>query len=474
VAIQSEKRRSLKKRMILRIAALLLFLILFVFVYFPYSQGREAMDSLTKRARILNEMIAASLVAAVEFNDLQTMQNIINNVKVDSDLSFVTVISADKKTLVSINEGNIPKDMTKVQVKDTDIEYTEKIIISYTPVKSNTGNVIATTIMGFSLASIEQFKMINRLVTLVICLVMFVIGLWYTFIFSNQIVNPIVRISSMLKDVAEGEGDLTKKINIEGDDEIFELASWFNIFIGKIKGMITQVKDVSGNILDSSNNVNIAVKNIAEGMAQQAMSFDQITKTVQDIAGNSERANSIAINTKDETTIAQEAMKRNIESVTKIKESSGKIVDSVDFITDIADQTNLLALNAAIEAARAGEHGKGFAVVADEVRKLAEKSANSVTVISDIVRTSNTQIDDGVKYSVDAGKSMNEIITKIDHIAQALESISQATTEHAASMEENTALINNTSTRAQEIMTISDSMKDKSSKLNEMVSRFKT
>jgi methyl-accepting chemotaxis protein len=338
---------------------------------------------------------------------------------------------------------------------------------------NSTQELLSDVLIQYSILSSNSVSNI-QLFQVILFAFSILFSVYIVYLANKKIITPIVNISAMLKDVAEGEGDLTKKIEIVGKDEIFELASWFNIFISKISGIIVQIKETASNILESSNTINTSIKDIAEGMSQQAISFDQITKTVQDIANNSERSNSVVINTRDETITAQGAMKRNIESVTKIKESSGKIVDSVDFITDIADQTNLLALNAAIEAARAGEHGKGFAVVADEVRKLAEKSANSVKVISDIVKLSDIQIDDGVKYTVEAGKSMNEIITKIDFIAQALESISQATAEHASSMEENSVLVTNTSAKAKEIILISEAMKGKSYKLNEMVSRFKT
>jgi hypothetical protein len=160
-------KRSLKRKMITRISTLLLFIILFVFLYFPYMQGKEATEGLIKRARVLNEMIASSLVAAVEFNDSQTMQGVIKTVQVDSDLSFVAVVSPDKKVLVSINEKNIMKEITK-SVKDTEIETVDNTIVVYTPVKSNSGNIIATSVMGFRLTSIEQYKMVNRLVSLLI------------------------------------------------------------------------------------------------------------------------------------------------------------------------------------------------------------------------------------------------------------------------------------------------------------------
>ncbi len=228
-------------------------------------------------------------------------------------------------------------------------------------------------------------------------------GICLALIISRTITRPVNAAVLGLKDIAQGEGDLTKRLAVTGHDEVGELARWFNEFIDKLQGII---KDISGSVktLSSSSmdlsgiseHMAISIRNASEksktvsaateemsasmtsisaAMEQSAanttlvtMASEKIAATIGEIADNAEMARNIF----DEASRKAVNASENMEQLGHAAISIGKVIET---ITDISEQVNLLALNATIEAARAGEAGKGFAVVANEVKELAKQTA---------------------------------------------------------------------------------------------------
>jgi methyl-accepting chemotaxis protein len=252
------------------------------------------------------------------------------------------------------------------------------------------------------------------------------------------------------KDVAEGEGDLTKRIPITSKDEIGELASWFNVFLDKLQDMIQSVAGAAQQVGGASEEVSNTSRQITESSEKttaQASAVttvtDLVTQNLTTVATGAEQMSAmikeIAKNTNEAARIAGNAVKiaqQTNATVVKLGDSSAEIGQVVKVITSIAEQTNLLALNATIEAARAGEAGKGFAVVASEVKELAKQTARATEDISQKIQA--IQLD--TKGAVEAIGSIGGVIAQINDItntiATAVEEQSATTNEMSRNVSE--------------------------------------
>lgn len=346
----------------------------------------------------------------------------------------------------------------------------------------------------------EANSMRNYAIMLGIASILITLSIVYLLI--NNITKPIVKTTSMLKDISQGEGDLTKRLEVLGEDEIGELSSYFNSFIQKIQELISQVKDNAAVLAESSSQITLAmdesnrgiaemtdgISNIAESSQTNAdivshtnVQIGELTESAEKISYESgqtfessqmalESVNLGAQNIRevvDANSRVKEATTTVYESIGDLKISSDKVGDIVSMINAISEQTNLLALNASIEAARAGEHGRGFAVVADEVRKLAEESRSSseeiATLVKDIQKKAehaNIAIMEGqslVDKSVDKSNIINDhfesIMSTVYSMNQKIASISDLSKKQSEVAIEMNGSMQEISTSTQENVT---------------------
>ncbi|MFM5112631.1 methyl-accepting chemotaxis protein [Aeromonas hydrophila] len=264
---------------------------------------------------------------------------------------------------------------------------------------------------------------------------------------AHQIVAPIRAVVARLKDIASGEGDLTQRIELRRDDEIGELAKWFNSFLNKLQSTISQVIDtVAGTRASAEQAASVAERTSAGMQAQYqevdlvATAFEELSATALQVAGNANsavaaanQADAAAQEGKYVVADTQEAMRKLMAVISDAKPvvehlsaNSENINDILVVIQGIAEQTNLLALNAAIEAARAGEQGRGFAVVADEVRNLAGRTQNAIVEIQTLIGQLQSGTEAVVKAIMTGHSQADLTLTKVDLSVSVLEQIIHA------------------------------------------------
>lgn len=328
----------------------------------------------------------------------------------------------------------------------------------YAPVGINNWFVFITQEMD----ELMQLACSIRDSTLVIGVAALVVSIFFLFYLSKAIVNPLNSVVAGLKDIAEGEGDLTMRLAVTRKNEIGELASWFNTFIKKLQDIIRQtgehaalvdessaaISKITGQMLlnvektagradtvaISGGEVNTNINNMAAAMEESstntnmvASAAEEISLTINDIARNSDNARTMSHDAVDKS--------REIASrMAALGSAASSIGRVTEVITDISEQTNLLALNATIEAARAGDAGKGFAVVAQEIKALAMQTSgatldikNQIQGIQDSTGIVVKDID-GIAMVI---KTMNDIVSSI---ASAVEEQSSATTDIAGNI----------------------------------------
>ena len=292
-------------------------------------------------------------------------------------------------------------------------------------------------------------------VVMIITVIGMLVSLLFGFLVRRSITAPVNDLVDMSKDIAQGEGDLTKRIMVTGKDELGELSTWFNMFLKRLNNMVSEIKKHAANINVSSQEMALGNQDLSNRTHQQSSSLEEtatameeINSIVQNNAEDAKNANEITqkaqksvVDSRTELLDAvnnsiemNQDMLQNLQSTNKdvvsameeIMESSKKIEGIITLMNDIAFQTNLLALNASVEAARAGEHGKGFAVVASEVRKLAHRSSKASSEIGVLIQTSLEHINSGRNLVNDGEQGMDEMRTKIDTMLNNLKSESDS------------------------------------------------
>jgi methyl-accepting chemotaxis protein len=286
----------------------------------------------------------------------------------------------------------------------------------------------------------------------------------------RRLFGRLRELTARVKDVAKGDGDLTKRIHVESQDEVGELANWFNTFLDKLQKILSQVAGNTENLASASEKISRTSREQAQGAETQgsqtlqvATAMQEMAATVQQVSENSSQAATTSQKAAEvarqggdvvkETLARMHAIAKSVEQTSKkvhdLGERSDQIGQIISVISDIADQTNLLALNAAIEAARAGEQGRGFAVVADEVRKLAERTAEATHRITEMIRTiqtetkdavaameeNNAEVEKGVKSTALAGDSLAIIIQMSENVRSMVTNIATASAQQSATTE---------------------------------------
>jgi len=361
------------------------------------------------------------------------------------------------------------------------------------------------------MAPVTNLLVANSLVSLVLIIVAGAIGMMVI----GRDMGPLCAVSSALEEIAQGEGDLTKRLEVLSNDEIGSLADNFNRFVDSMYNIIKSISSLSTDLRYTAEASAKVAQSTSEDVQSQmsevsmvAAAVEEMATATQEIANNAESTASAAHKCAEASREGQEVVSKTRASIEelsgKIQDAAGVIdrlsghsqdIDSIlSTIQGVAEQTNLLALNAAIEAARAGEQGRGFAVVADEVRVLSQRTHESTEEIQQMIASLQKASKDAVGIMSSSRDQAEQSVSEANgayerllNITDAITAISDMSTQTAAATEEQTQVNHSISENTLRIRNIADQLSEESNlskeraaelnalagSLNDQVSRFK-
>jgi methyl-accepting chemotaxis protein len=304
---------------------------------------------------------------------------------------------------------------------------------------------------------------------------------------SRLVTRPVQDVCTLLKDLGQGEGDLTRRLPVGRDDEIGQMARWFNAFVEKLHDIVAQVTQsaewtggTAQQLATSSQQLSSGAQEQASSLEETAASLEQITATVRQNADNARQANQLATAARDTADKGRQVVTSAIAAMADIDDAARQIAEIIGVIDEIAFQTNLLALNAAVEAARAGEQGRGFAVVAAEVRSLAQRSATAAKEIKGLIHDSTQKVRAGSTLVDTSGKTLEEIVVSVRRVTDIIAEISAASQEQSQGIDQvNRAVAQmdnvtqSTAAQTEQVSATAQSLAAQAGQLQMLVARFK-
>ncbi|NIL18517.1 methyl-accepting chemotaxis protein [Pseudomonas sp. AN3A02] len=393
-------------------------------------------------------------------------------------MGYAFLVSADGKVLVHPDKNLVMKTLADVYPKNTpkissdfsEVDVDGKTrIVTFTPIK---GLPSVNWYLGLSVDKDKSFAMLSEFRTsaIIATIIAVVIIIALLGMLIRILLQPLHVMTRAMEDIADGEGDLTRRLTIQNHDEFGVLGIAFNRFVERIHTSIREVSsatehvnEVALRVVSASNSSMINSDEQANRTNSVAAAINELGAAAQEIARNAAQASNQATDARHLAEDGQHVVERNIKAMnqlsqmisassTNIEALNSKTVNIgqiLEVITSISQQTNLLALNAAIEAARAGEAGRGFAVVADEVRNLAHRTQESAQQVQKMIeelqvgaRDSVSTMSESQRHSQDsveianlAGERLNSVTQRIGEIDGMNQSVATATEEQTSVVE---------------------------------------
>ena len=359
---------------------------------------------------------------------------------------------------------------------------------------------------------LSQSRSTAILVIIIVAILFFILSALSWF----RVMVPLNAVVAAMTDVAQGEGDLTKRLNSKGVTELNELSLQFNVFVEKVQTLISQanqavvsmvdaVEHSSDNVLETTQNTvhqQRETENVAAAVNEMMVNIQGMSRHAADASQSASQADSeakhgseIVVNAVNSIELLAKKVDTAASDMLKLSADSDEVGKVLDVIQEIAEQTNLLALNAAIEAARAGEFGRGFAVVADEVRTLASRTQQSTEEIrviierlqkgahstSNAMSEGNEQAKASVKMANEANQALEtiaEAVTTISRFNQLIDESSVQQTSKADEIRNNVESINklalHTAEQSRENVASNKELSELTSEVMRLMGQFKT
>ena len=407
------------------------------------AQRQASFQAVEHKTRAMGSMLAPFVGPDLAFGDTAAAKEKLAALQTDPEVKFA-MLTDSKGATVAERGTAAPALLASARrppEAPIDTHTQDGLLMASFPIAMG-NKPLGRVTLGVSLASAEAAATASVRNVIGVALFSVICFGLASYLAARRIVRRLQLTADLLKEISEGDGDLTRRLTPTGDDEITDLALSFNLFVEKIHSVVDGVRTSALKLTHAAGQVSTSATSISEGSQRQAAALEssaadlgQLTSTVKLNANNARQAAVLAAASRTVAEQGGSVVSSAVDAMNKISRSSAQISEIISVIDEISFQTNVLALNAAVEAARAGDHGRGFAVVASEVGNLSQRSAAAARQIKTLIQDSALVVSGGAQLVNQSGQSLQEILGSVNRVTTIVADIAGASQEQSSSVE---------------------------------------